>query len=158
MRLRIALFGLGLAAAGLLPAASASACSCAPLTRASYEAADAAVIARLVEVVPVGSQASRAGEPVGIGEGRFKYRVRRVFKGPDSLHRGKRFTIRSSMSGASCGLPQRRKRYGLLLERDRRRHRWTASSCSVTSPSEMRRLAADDGLFRATRCPEPARG
>jgi hypothetical protein len=114
----------------LLFAPQASACSCAEPSQLSIHRADAGVIARLVEVVDLGDDTAR-----------FEYRVRRVFKGPKSLHRGSRFTIRSSTSGASCGLPQQRTRYGLLLHRDPTTHHWNASLCSAVTPMQMRRIA-----------------
>ena len=126
-----------LSAAGLVGAASASACSCAaiaPETR--FEQSDAAVIARLVEVVPRGEQVAS-----------FRYRVREVFKGGRRIEEGRLISLRASTSSAACGLPKEEgRRYGLFLRRAG--DHWSASLCDVTTPRGMREAA---GAGRASR-------
>jgi hypothetical protein len=121
----------------LVGAEQALACSCAPISaKRQFRQSDAAVIARLVDRIP---RTDGGGEVVGPGSSDFVYRVKRVFKGKRRLDRGDKLTIRSSNDGASCGLPKRERRYGLFLERVKRRY--TASLCSVVSPRKMRRAA-----------------
>jgi hypothetical protein len=125
--------------ASLLAAETALACSCAPVSaKEQFRQSDAAVVARLVDVVPRSEQSSD-----------FVYRVKRAFKGERRLERGDRLTIRSSNSGASCGLPREKRRYGLFLERIN--GEYTSSLCSVVSPRKMRR-AARGSSARASGC------
>jgi hypothetical protein len=89
------------------------------------------VIARLVAIRNKSDQS-----------GDFVYRVKRVFRGKGRWDPEDRLIIRSSLEGSACGLPHRRKRYGLFL--DHRLHgenRWDASLASVVTPREMRRAA-----------------
>jgi hypothetical protein len=120
-------------AAGLLGAASALGCSCvaiAPETR--FDESDAAVIVRLVEVVPRG-QYDRV----------LRYRVRQVLKGERRIDVGQVLTL-PTQTNSSCALPHREgRRYGLFLRRVGRR--WTATLCDVTTPEGMRDAAAAAG-------------
>lgn len=114
----------------LAAAAPALGCSCvaiAPETR--FDESDAAVIARLVEVVPRSQQ-------VAI----FRYRVTAVFKGKRRIEEGQPLSLRSANNSAACGLPQGEgRRYGLFLRRAG--GRWNATLCDVTSPRTMREVA-----------------
>jgi Tissue inhibitor of metalloproteinase len=124
---------------GLIGAESALACTCAAQRVDDQLAnADAALVGKLVDV-----------DRVSPGSVKLKYRVKRVFKGAPGLDRGDKLTLRSPASGAACGLPRKKnKRYGLLL--DRRRKRLTANLCSVVSPKKLRRAAA--GKVKGKRC------
>ena len=140
--LRRTAFALSLAVAsvaGLVGAAAANACSCAaiaPETR--FQLSDAAVIARLVEVVP-------RGEQVVV----LRYRVREVFKGRRRIEVGRLLSLRSARSSAACGLPQGEgRRYGLFLSREDRH--WSATLCDVTTPRGMREAAAAGQAGRAS--------
>jgi hypothetical protein len=146
-RLRIlAVAAIGAAGATLGGAANAVACSCTYPGPESIRASDAAVVAKLIEVVP---ERDNAGEGAGspspaYDEADFRYRIKRVFKGRHRLERGDRLTIASTTSGAACGLPtQERRRYGLLLSRNQSARRWQANLCTVTSPGRLRELARD---------------
>jgi len=146
-----------LVAAGVLAVpASAAACSCAggsPGER--LRASDAAVIAKLKHVEPISGNA--------YGQADFTYRVRRVFKGRHQydLRAGDRLVIRSYLSEATCGLPQQKRLYGLLLYESRRG--LSANLCTVISPAALRRAAAqrDGGSARLSagplRCEQRAR-
>lgn len=84
--------------------------------------ADAAIVGRLIEVVPRGELAAD-----------FRYRVQRVYKSARGLTRGSVVAVRSSLQSAACGLPSGdNRRYGLFL--DRREGRWTGGLCAVFDP------------------------
>jgi hypothetical protein len=104
----------------------ASACSCAP--PAPVEAlrrSDAAIVARLVKVVPRGRLYAD-----------YRFRVRRVYRGARAIERGDTISVRSNRSAAACGLPRRQDRpIGLFLLLDGRR--WTAGICSTISPRRL---------------------
>jgi hypothetical protein len=114
----------------LLLAGSARACSCAPVKPGeAMREADAAVVGRLVAVVPRGAMWAD-----------YRYRVRRVYKRSRGLARGRTISVRSARQGAACALPRRRgRRYGLFLTRDR--GRWRSGSCAVVSPRRLRAAA-----------------
>jgi hypothetical protein len=134
------------AVATLGGAADALACSCAPAGRDAIRASDAAVVAKLIEVVPDRDNAGEgaASPSPAYREAEFRYRIKRVFKGRHRLERGDRLTISSTTSGAACGLPtQERRMYGLLLSRNRSAQRWQANLCTVTTPRQLRELARD---------------
>jgi hypothetical protein len=115
---------------------AAHACSCDAMpAREKLRQSDAAVIAKLRKVVPITESTSK-----------FVYRARKVFKGKRRFDRGDRLRIESSNFGASCGLPQRKRRYGLFLNRFR--GRWSASLCTVTSARAMRRAARRTGYAK----------
>jgi len=112
-------------------ATGAQACSCAP--QGPVEAlrrADAAIVVRLVKVVP--RDAARAD---------YRYRVRRVYRGAKMLARGETISVRSARRAAACGLPRRQARpIGLFLQRDPRGH-WTAGICSTIAPERLGQAA-----------------
>jgi hypothetical protein len=117
------------ALAMLVAADGATACSCAPQAPAeSLREADAAVIARLVAVLPHGpSQAL------------YRYEVRHVYKGRQKLEAGRMLDVHSSRRSAACALPRRIGRtYGLFLLT--RHSRWFGSICRVVSPKRMRQV------------------
>lgn len=107
--------------------AGAQACSCAPMAPAdAMRQADAAIVGRLVEVVP----RSRARAD-------YRYRVRRVYRGAAAIERGDVISVRSARSTAACGLPRRQNSpVGLFLLLDGRR--WTAGACSMIAPHQLR--------------------
>ncbi len=118
-----AVVGLG----ALVFTGSAQACSCAPQAPAdALSRSDAAIVARLVKVVPRGPQ--RAD---------FRYRVRRVYRGAHMIERGETISVRSARRAAACGLPRRQPRaIGLFLVRDED-GRWTAGICSTIAPQRL---------------------
>jgi len=120
--------------AGLVGAALAQGCSCAaiaPETR--FRQSDAAVIARLVEVVPRGGQTAT-----------LRYRVKAVFKGGRRIAEEQLISLRSASSSAACGLPRGKgHRYGLFLSRTG--DHWSATLCDVTTPRGMREAAGGGG-------------
>jgi hypothetical protein len=120
-------------------AAEASACSCAPPSpRESFRESEAAIVARLVEVVPRPHY-----------QADYVYRVRRVHKGGRGIEAGELLSVRSGRNGASCGMPRGERPYGIFLERFR--SRWASSLCWTVSPRKMRRAARGDAA-RATSC------
>jgi hypothetical protein len=134
------------AAAGLsvlLLASSASdaqACSCATPDEGTVRRADAAVIATLVEITPLG-ESSKAD---------FAYRVDRVFKGKRRIDDGEVISVRSWRGEDGCGMPEDMdKRYGLFLDRDAQR--WTSNLCLTVSPGEIRKLTSDRGSASSTQ-------
>jgi len=106
--------------------AGAQACSCAQMPPGeAMRQADAAIVARLVKVVP----RSRLHAD-------YRYRVRRVYRGASTIERGDTISVRSSRSTAACGLPQHQIRpIGLFLLLDGRH--WTAGICSTISPRRL---------------------
>lgn len=110
---------------------SAQACSCAP--RGPVDAlsrSDAAIVARLVKVVPRGRL--RAD---------YRYRVRRVYRGARMIERGETISVRSTRRAAACGLPRRQRHaVGLFLVLDESRH-WTAGVCSMIAPRRLSQAA-----------------
>ncbi len=115
-------------------AGSAQACSCVRMAPSeAMQRADAAIVGKLVKVVPRGRL--RAD---------YRYRVQRVYKRGSGIRRGRTISVRSARQSSACGLPHGTgRRYGLLLRRDR--SRWTGGLCGVFRP----RLAdAPRGLYR----------
>jgi hypothetical protein len=108
------------------------------------QSADAAVVGRLVDVIPRGQL--RAD---------YLYRVKRVYRG-DGLKRGGLLTVRSGRGGAGCALPRRKKRtYGLFLARDGLR--WTSGICAVINPRRLwavsrRQGGSDSGTASGINC------
>ena len=104
-------------------AGSALACSCAPVAPGeALRESDAAVVGRLVEVVPRG--------PL---QADYRYEVQRVYRGANAIEAGRIVFVRSARSGAACGLPRRMdRRYGLFLTR--LGGHWRAGICSVVTP------------------------
>lgn len=112
-------------------AGSAHACSCAPMAPGrSLREADAAVVGRLVEVVPVGR--FRAD---------YRYRLQRVFRGGKAIEPERILSVRSARRAAACALPRRLGHdYGLFLIRAR--GLWVSGICGVIEPDRLR-LAAE---------------
>jgi hypothetical protein len=105
--------------------------------------ADAAVVGRLVKVVP-------HGELHAV----YRYEVRHVYKGRDAIEVGRMLGVRSARRSAACALPRRAGRsYGLFLQRAH--GRWYGGICGVVSPSRLRHAvgAAATGSARAPVAP-----
>ncbi len=119
----------------LVLAGGAQACSCAPTTPAEgMRQADAAIVGKLIEVVP--QSGLRAD---------FLYRVQHVYKRGRGIRRGRVISVRSTSQAAACGLPQRTgRRYGLLLGRGE--GRWTGGLCGLVSPHML------DASYRRFSC------
>ncbi len=119
------------ALAVLVFASSADACSCVARAPAeSLREADGAIVGRLVRVLPHG--------PL---QAVFRYEVRHVYKGGDSIDAGRMLDVRSSRRAAACGLPTRTDRiYGLFLSRSH--GRWFGGICGVISPGRLRAAAS----------------
>lgn len=115
----------------LLFSSSAQACSCIERTpRQALREADAAVVARLVEVVPGNGYSAQ-----------YRYLVRRVYKGGRAVRAGKTVSVRSGVNGASCGFPVDEDRwYGLFL--DRSGNRWTGGLCGLVAPRQLAAAAS----------------
>jgi hypothetical protein len=113
----------------LLGAASAGACSCAPQAPAeSLREADAAIVGRLVEVVPRGRLHAD-----------YRYEVAQVYGG-QGIERGRMLTVRSGRRAAACALPRRTDHmYGLFLSRAG--GRWFGGICGVIEPRRLRHAA-----------------
>lgn len=123
-----------LAALALLAGApAATACSCvAKKPKELLRQADGAAVARLLAIRSVDD----GGD---FGPADFVYRTGKVLKGKSRLRRGRRLVIRSTRSGASCGLSGRPGRLtGLFLYRSD--GQWTSSLCTQIGAGQMRRL------------------
>jgi len=120
-------------ALALVFAGGAQACYCATQVPAtSLKAADGAIVATLVRVIPRGS--TRAV---------YRYRVKDVYKGA-KLKGRHMLDVRSARRSAACALPRRTHRdYGLFLLR--RRGRWFGGICGVVSPRRLRQAARHAG-------------
>jgi hypothetical protein len=114
----------------LVLAGGAMACSCAPQAPAeALRESDAAVVARLVKVMPHGKLHAD-----------YRYEVRQVYRGAATIEKGQILTVRSGRTAASCALPRRLDHvYGLFLTRAR--GRWFGGICGVISPQRMRAVA-----------------
>jgi hypothetical protein len=125
---RVAIVVVFVVSLGLVQAGNVLACSCLPRTPSeSLQAADAAVVGRLLSVAPRGM--SRAA---------YRYRVVRVYKGGGEIERGTAITVLGGRGSAACGLPTRTGRnYGLFLLGQG--GRWVSGLCGVIAP---RRLGA----------------
>jgi hypothetical protein len=87
--------------------------------------ADAAIVGRLISVVPRSNYLAD-----------YRYRVRRVYRGGDMIERGQILSVRSSRSASACALPNDTGDvYGLFLTRDERH--WTSGICGVISPRDL---------------------
>jgi hypothetical protein len=90
---------------------------------------DAAVVGRLVKVVPRGRLHAD-----------YRYEVRHVYKGADAMGAAKTLTVRSGRKAAACALPRRLDHlYGLFLHRAH--GRWFGGICGVVEPRRMRHAA-----------------
>lgn len=120
---------LGLLCA-LVFARSAEACSCAPQAPAdSLRESDGAIVGRLVKVVPRGRLHAD-----------YRYEVRHVYRGGESIDSGRMLTVRSGRKAAACALPRRLGHvYGLFLSRAR--GRWFGGICGVIEPDRLRHAA-----------------
>lgn len=121
-----AIVGLG----ALVFAPGAQACSCAQIApQDSLRQADAAIVGRLIEVIP------RNGPRAD-----YRYRVQRVYKSGRGIRRGGTILVRSAADSAACGLPEKTdRRYGLLLSRVE--GHWTSGLCGVLTPKLLRRAS-----------------
>jgi hypothetical protein len=126
---------VGLAMLGV--AEGAGACSCAPQGPGeSLREADGAVVGRLVRVLPHGPLHAV-----------YRYEVRHVYKGGDSIAVGKMLDVHGSRRAAACALPRRTGRsYGLFLFQ--RHARWFGGICGVVSPERLRAAAAKSRIYR----------
>lgn len=132
----------------LVFSAGARACSCAQMTPAeAMRQADAAIVGRLVNVVPRGRV-----------QADYRYRVQRVYKGGGEIREGRVISVRSASASSACGLPSRTGRsYGLLLneasagpregaERGAAPgHAWTGGLCGVVAPRKLRSAPVGGG-------------
>ncbi|MDX6608864.1 MAG: Tissue inhibitor of metalloproteinase [Solirubrobacterales bacterium] len=114
----------------LVGASGAAACSCAPQPPGeSLRESDAAIVGRLVKVLPHG--------PLHAD---FRYEVRHVYKGANSIDASQILDVRSSRRAAACALPRRTERsYGLFLSH--RHGRWFGGICGVIAPQRLRATA-----------------
>jgi cyanophycinase-like exopeptidase len=119
---------------GLVVVASASACSCAPTKPdEALRESDAAIVGRLVEVMPRGSLRAE-----------YRYEVQRVYRGRHAIQRGQMLDVRSARRAAACALPRRLgHRYGLFLARAG--DRWTSGICGVIAPRKLDEAARRRG-------------
>jgi len=110
----------------------AQACSC--IDRAPREAlreSDAAIVGRLVQVVPTGASSAE-----------YRYLVRRVYKRGKGIRAGETVSVRSGVNGAACGLPVDEEHwYGLFLYRSG--DRWSGGSCGIVAPGQLSAAAAE---------------
>jgi hypothetical protein len=115
----------------LLFSSTAQACSCIERTpRQALREADAAIIARLVKVVPANGYSAE-----------YHYLVRRAFKRGKGIRVGETVSVRSGVNGASCGFPIDEERwYGLFLYRSG--NRWTGGLCGLVAPRQLSAAAA----------------
>jgi hypothetical protein len=118
--------GVFVALLGLVFAGSAQACSCARATPSqSMAQADAAIVGRLISVIPRGDFSAD-----------YRYRVKRVYRGRGRIEPGQILSVRSSNRASACALPHRTGTvYGLFLMRDERH--WTSGICGVISPRDL---------------------
>jgi hypothetical protein len=121
---------LSVALVGMALAGNADACSCAPQAPAeSLRESDAAIVARLVKVLPRGRL-----------QADYRYEVLRVYRGQGKIESGQMLSVRSGRRAAACALPRRLgHRYGLFLAR--RRDHWFGGICGVIEPRRLRHAA-----------------
>jgi hypothetical protein len=129
----------------LLVPALAQACSCAPQPPAdSLRESDAAIVGRLVKVLPRGRLHAD-----------YRYEVLHVYRGRKSIEPGQFLDVRSARRAAACALPRRLgHRYGLFLLH--RYGHWSGGICGVISPRRLRRAAgqqSEEGSARASMQP-----
>lgn len=126
----------------LLFSSGAQACSCIERTpRQALREADAAVVARLVKVLPANGYSAQ-----------YRYLVRRAYKRGTGIQAGETISVRSGVNSASCGFPVDMDRwYGLFLYRSE--NRWTGGLCGLVAPRQLSAAAAalrkGDGLAAA---------
>jgi hypothetical protein len=145
---RISTALLSVALTGLMFVASARACSCAPLAPGeSLRQADAAIVARLVKVVPRGRLHAD-----------YRYEVQRVYRGRSEIRQGQMLSVQSARRAAACALPRRLDRsYGLFLALAN--GRWFSGICGVVEPRRLRHAAEGQSRIgrrvRAGAGPDP---
>jgi hypothetical protein len=107
-------------------AGTAQACSCAPQAPAeSLRESDAAIVGRLVKVMPRGRLHAD-----------YRYEVSRVYRGRKTIERGQMLSVRSARRAAACALPRRLgHRYGLFLIRGG--GHWLSGICGVIEPRRL---------------------
>ena len=115
----------------LLFSSGAQACSCIERPpRQALREADAAIVARLVKVVPANGYSAE-----------YHYLVRRVYKRATGIQGGETIAVRSGIDGASCGFPVDEERwYGLFLSRSGKR--WTGGLCGLVAPRQLSAAAS----------------
>ena len=128
----------------LVLASGAMACSCAPQAPAeALEQSDAAVVARLVKVLPRGKLHAD-----------YRYEVRQVYRGRETIDKGQMLTVRSGRRAATCALPRRLDHvYGLFLAR--RQDRWFGGICGVIEPRRLRHVARGQAADSARASVQP---
>lgn len=128
---RLALIAVIVGLGALLFSSSAQACSCMERTpREALREADAAIVGRLVRVVPTNAYSAE-----------YRYLVRRAYKGGGGIQAGETISVRSGLNGASCGLPADKQRwYGLFLNRGGAR--WMGGLCGLVAPRQLSAAAA----------------
>jgi hypothetical protein len=114
-------------------ATGAQACSCIDRTpREALREADAAIVGRLVEVVPTNAYSAE-----------YRYLVRRAYKGGRGIRAGETIAVRSGVNGASCGLPVDEERwYGLFLYRSGSGSGWSGGLCGLVASRQLSAAAA----------------
>lgn len=115
----------------LLFSSSAQACSCIERSpREALREADAAIVGRLVKVVPANGYSAE-----------YHYLVRRAYKGSKGVSAGETVSVRSGVNGAGCGFPVDEERwYGLFLYRSG--NRWTGGLCGIVTPRQLSAAAS----------------
>jgi hypothetical protein len=154
--MRITVAFIAAVALCLIGAEQAAACSCAGPTkdqtveeyvRERAKQSDGVVIAKLLRV-----KKHPGASP--FGEATFTYLVKRSFKHLKRLPAGKRIRIDSSLSSASCGLPQREgRRTGMFLERFE--GHWASSLCSLIDAGALRAAYRGKGASRLASSARP---
>jgi hypothetical protein len=127
----------------LVLADGAMACSCAPQAPAeALEESDAAVVARLVKVLPQGRLHAD-----------YRYEVRQVYRG-NGIDKGQMLSVRSGRRAATCALPRRLDHvYGLFLAH--RQGKWFGGICSVVEPRRLRHAAENQPADSARASVQP---
>lgn len=135
---------LSVALVGMALAGSATACSCAPQAPAeALGQSDAAVVARLVEVLPHGKL-----------QADYRYEVRQVYRGEAGIDKGQMLSVRSGRRAATCALPRRLDHvYGLFLAR--RQGKWFGGICGVVEPRRLRHAAQSQPADSARASVQP---
>ncbi len=109
----------------------------------ALEESDAAVVARLVKVLPHGRLHAD-----------YRYEVRRVYRGGETIGKGQMLTVRSGRRAATCALPRRLDHvYGLFLAR--RQGRWFGGICGVIEPRRLRHAAQNQAAGSARASVQP---
>lgn len=104
--------------------------------REALQQSDAAIVGRLVEVVPRGRLHAD-----------YRYEVQRIYRGRAAIERGEMLSVRSARRSAACALPRRlSQRYGLFLARAN--GHWFSGICGVIEPRRLRRAAEGEPMPR----------